>query len=503
MKHAKSSGQACQYRTAIYPVTLSRHDYQRAHQACYKSGLIWNGLVKFQKGYWQRLKTDPNLKELREFMATLSAELLEIHSHTQQAIVDDLIDAVATCRENRRNGLKTRAPWREKKYRPLTFTRNFGWRIANGVLYLSLGARRPRIRLKAPEVMDPVSELAVPVALWGEIKLCWDRDARRWSLHIAVPSSISLRPAPAAVIGPEKLVAIDEGIINPMTVARKTEGGFEVTVINGRAARAIKDRRNRSVAQLRSLMSKCTKGSLQWRRYNKALKAASAQARAGLRNIDHQVSRKVARIAQDHGIDKITVGDVRGIEKRTNQSEARRCKTSRNQRRRLSQWSRGIQEDYLGYKTALELEYIQEDFSSQTCLACLTRNRPKGRQYRCSGCGFTCHRDAVGAINIWMRATHGEYRRLDAEEKISVLYLRATPLQKGREQRRVKPELVHGVPPGTGPRASKTRVADKKKRASATAVPSLGQPRVAGPVDQRQIGNRAGASRLFNQKPRP
>jgi putative transposase len=84
----------------------------------------------------------------------------------------------------------------------------------------------------------------------------------------------------------------------------------------------------------------------------------------------------VARIAQDHGIGKITVGDVRGIEQRTNQAEARRCKTSRNQRRRLSQWSRGIQEDYLGYKTALELEYIQEDYSSQTCLACLTRRLP-------------------------------------------------------------------------------------------------------------------------------
>ena len=117
------------------------------------------------------------------------------------------------------------------------------------------------------------------------------------------------------------------------------------------------------MAELRSLMSKCTKGSLQWRRYNKALKRANAEARAGLRNIDHQVSHKVAKIVHDHGIEKITVGDVRGIEKRTNQSERRRCKTSRNQRRRLSQWDRGIQEDYLSYKTGLDLEYTKEDFS--------------------------------------------------------------------------------------------------------------------------------------------
>jgi hypothetical protein len=34
-------------------------------------------------------------------------------------------------------------------------------------------------------------------------------------------------------IHPEKAIAIDEGIINSMTVARKTASGFEVTVING------------------------------------------------------------------------------------------------------------------------------------------------------------------------------------------------------------------------------------------------------------------------------
>jgi putative transposase len=491
VKHSKSTGQPGQYRTAIYPVTLPARDYKRAHQACHKSGLIWNELVKFQKSYWQTVKTDPGIKELRAFMATLPADLLEIHSHTQQAIIDDLLDAVATYRENRQNGLKTRAPWREKKYRPLTFTR------------LSLGVRRARIRLKIPDLFDPLTQLAVPVSLWGEIKLCWDRDAKRWSLHIAVPSSIAIRPAPAMVIPPEKTGAIDEGIINPMTIARKTEEGFEVTVINGRAARAIKDRRNRSVAQLRSLMSKCTKGSLQWRRCNKALKAANAQARASLRNIDHQVSHKVAQIVNDHGIEKITVGDVRGIEKRTNQSERLRCRTSRHQRRRLSQWARGIQEDYLGYKTGLDLEYIQEDFSSQTCPACLTRNRPKGRQYQCLACGFTCHRDAVGAVNIWLRAQYGEYRRLDAGAIISVQYLRATPLKQGRERRRAKPDLVHGVQPGTGPRAN-TRVADKKQRASAAAVPVPGLPQVTEHGRFKgNLGIDAEASLLFNQKPRP
>jgi putative transposase len=181
----------------------------------------------------------------------------------------------------------------------------------------------------------------------------------------------------------------------------------------------------------------------------------------------------VAQIVDEHGIEKITVGDARGIEKNTNRSETRRVKTSRNQRRLLSQWSRGIQEDYLCYKTGLHLDYLNVDYSSQTCPACLTRNRPKGRNYQCQSCRFCCHRDAVGAVNLWMRATYGEYRRIDPGSIIRVQYLRATPLHKGRERRGVKPELVHGVQPGTGPQA-RACVADQKKRASAAETPLSG-----------------------------
>ncbi|MHB8190960.1 MAG: zinc ribbon domain-containing protein [Ferrimicrobium sp.] len=46
--------------------------------------------------------------------------------------------------------------------------------------------------------------------------------------------------------------------------------------------------------------------------------------------------------------------------------------------------------------------YLNESYSSQTCPGCLTRYRPSSRHYRCKNpvCGFSCHRDALGAINI-------------------------------------------------------------------------------------------------------
>lgn len=94
----------------------------------------------------------------------------------------------------------------------------------------------------------------------------------------------------------------------------------------------------------------------------------------------------------------MTAGDVRGVERDT---RARR-RASRSTRQQLSQWDRGAHEALIGWKTGVDLGHISEAHSSRTCPACLTRNRLSGRRYRCRECGFACHRDAVGAINILM-----------------------------------------------------------------------------------------------------
>ncbi|MCW7945160.1 hypothetical protein AAW14_24895 [Streptomyces hygroscopicus] len=71
-----------------------------------------------------------------------------MHAHIAQAVAYDLWDAVAISRANRALGLKARAPWREKKYQPLSFTAKFGrWITPEGRVALSLGRGRGRIVL--------------------------------------------------------------------------------------------------------------------------------------------------------------------------------------------------------------------------------------------------------------------------------------------------------------------------------------------------------------------
>ena len=77
------------------------------------------------------------------------------------------------------------------------------------------------------------------------------------------------RADPEAATGnPDIIAAIDEGIINPMTVAIETEDSYDVLVVNGRHARAVKHYRNTRIATLQEKLSRCVKGSKRWRKLN-------------------------------------------------------------------------------------------------------------------------------------------------------------------------------------------------------------------------------------------
>ncbi|MGW9033209.1 zinc ribbon domain-containing protein, partial [Streptomyces sp. NPDC055722] len=300
-------------------------------------------------------------------------------------------------------GLKARAPWREKKYRPLSFSAKFGWRITSeSRLALSLGRGRGRVVLPLPEVISRDGQPVSPKD-WGEIRLCWDRNDRSWSLHVSYAAPSKALPGRAEG-RPTVTVAIDEGVINPMTLAAPMpDGGMKVLVVNGRQGRSAKRYRNKVVARLTSRMSRCKNGSRKHRRLVAAKKQVEAKTERRLHDFDHQVSAKAEQFTREvhetwtehHqeisgpatvvGV-RLVAGDVRGIEQNTNKKR----RTSRSTRQQLSQWSRGRQEDFLQYKTGLRLEHISEAHSSQTCPRCNTRTKVRGREYVCKNesCGF-------------------------------------------------------------------------------------------------------------------
>jgi putative transposase len=403
-------------RTAIVPVMLSGATYRLAHDSAHAAALLWNRAVDWVHSEWKEGRS-PGKYDIQSFLTSLPREERPLHAHTTEMIAHDLYEAIETSRTNRGNGMKVRAPWRKKDYRPLSFSKGFGWRISGGLLHLSLGRGRPRIDLAVPEVLDPSSGAPMPPQLFGEIQLCWDIDNRQWSLHIAYPTH---RQAASG----EQVTAVDEGIINSMALATWVDDHtIDVTVINGREGRAIKRRRNRAAGHVQAKLARTKNGSKRHRRFTMAKKAVQGRAKTALRDFDHQVSRRAARHVAEHGTARLVYGDVRGIEQKTRQ----RRHANRHLRQQLSQWSLYRQERYVGEKTGLVAEHLDESGSTKTCPMCGKHNRPRGRDYRCSNpeCGFTCHRDAVGAINILQRAIHGEYVPIGPDAVIRVTYLRA------------------------------------------------------------------------------
>jgi IS605 OrfB family transposase len=438
--------------TAIVPVHLPWKHHLAAHKACHAAALLWNEAVNWLHGQW-REKESPGKEDIRRFVTSLPNEQRPFHAHTAQAVAYDLHDALATMRENKKAGRKARAPWREKKYRPLSFTKDFGWRITpEGQLALSFGRGRDRLLLPLPEV---VSRDGVPIgpARWGEIRLCWSITARRWTLHISYNTPANALPA-AVEGGPSVTVAIDEGVISPMALsARMPDGTARVEILNGRSGRSVKRLRNKQTAALQAKLSRSKNGSRRHRRLTAAKKRLQTKTERRLHDFDHQVTARAEKFTREvhtawtehHaaaakaavaeapvvGV-RLVAGDVRGIERHTN----KRRRASRSTRQQLSQWSRGRQEQQLAYKTGLTIEHISEAYTSQTCVWCLHRAKPRGRNYTCKNpaCTFKAARDATGSVNIGTLADNDGTFVPYPDLRIEVTYRRPqagwSPLQR-------------------------------------------------------------------------
>ena len=66
---------------------------------------------------------------------------------------------------------------------------------------------------------------------------------------------------------------------------------------------------------------------------------------------------------------------------------------------------------YKAKRLGINVILVNEAFTSQTCPSCGTRNKTNNREYFCVLCGFSYHRDGVGAINIQRIAKYQELKK--------------------------------------------------------------------------------------------
>jgi IS605 OrfB family transposase len=242
-----------------------------------------------------------------------------------------------------------------------------------------------------------------------EMRLVYDKIRKHYNWHAVIEDGTIPNTPPG-----NKILAIDLGEIHPMSIANELG---EVTIITARELRALNQYRNKQLASVQQRLSKCTKGSRLYRKLKKRKMFMLMRNEHQRRDIEHKITRKVVNYAVGQKASRVVVGDVRNI--------ANGKKMHKVSQQKISNWSHGKQVQYLTYKLVSEgivLEHLNEAYSSKTCCNCGLLNKPTGRNYKCSVCGFVGHRDGQAACNIESKALFGEYSHI---QPTKTMYLRA------------------------------------------------------------------------------
>ena len=269
--------------------------------------------------------------------------------------------------------MKSKPPYKEKKYQTTTWKKS-AIRVKDGVLILSNGKGNTPLTIPIPDNID-ISDIAT-------ISLVYNNG--QYALHFVYKTDKPTQSESDEVCG------VDIGEIHPIV----SFDGVDTTIFNGRYIRSIHRLRNKVLSSFNKKIDRCPKHSKQWwhlvRRKWKRIGKLDNQIRDGL----HKHTTSFIKLCCDKNIGTIVIGDLTNI--RDNIDYGKKS----NQK--LHQWMFSKITQLITYKAkrkGISVKMIDESYTSQTCPQCLNKKKPTTREYKCK-CGFTYHRDGIGAINI-------------------------------------------------------------------------------------------------------
>lgn len=333
-----------------------------------------------------------------------------LHSQTVQGLTDRFAGNRKTAAENRRQGLGTNYPWREKKFVTVPFKQMAMRRSKSGSLVLSL-----RAGARFDTGFVPPGEINTCEILWRQGRYVLSYTAEYTTVE---PLQNGL------------LAGGDIGEIHPIALCTEDGAGL---VVSGREVRSIKRWRNKRLGVFAAALSLCTKDSRKWRKLIRAKGRMKAKAENQICNHLHHATRKAINWCEEKGVSELILGNPAGVEKNTKKHK----RLSRRARQKVSQMETGRIKNYLRYKAeeaGIATCLVGERGTSKDCPECGSQNRPAGRVYRCA-CGFTGHRDAKAGF-MMIRKKH----QVPTPATFRIQHQQAVPTYR----KRIKPACVDG-----------------------------------------------------------
>jgi len=315
-----------------------------------------------------------------------------LHAHSIDAAQEAFYKACKTAKANRGDGAKY--PHKHKHYRT-TIWKNTGIRKKGNQLLLSLARGNQPIAFPLPAYLA-----ALDGSQFLEVRLVYNKAHRKYEWHIVIENGIEPYSTPGS-----NVAGVDLGEVHPAAIT----DGQNAMVVSCRELRSLNQYWNKRLAGLKSLQSSKQKHSRRWWRIQRRINRFLAQNKQQRRDLEHKISRAVVDWSVLHQVGILAIGDVRDV--------ANGKRLNRKSQQKVSNWSHGRIRQYIVYKAEaqgiLVHDEIDESYTSQTCVYCGIKRKPKGRIYSCE-CGQTYHRDIGGAANILSRFCYGELSKVDA-----------------------------------------------------------------------------------------
>jgi putative transposase len=148
--------------------------------------------------------------------------------------------------------------------------------------------------------------------------------------------------------------------------------------------------------------------ALQQAKKVRAVRRSQGKERRWMRDTNHKLSQQIVSHAHQQSVGVIRMEQLAGIRQRTCRRTARTSggAQARKNNRMIATWTFYQLATFIAYKAArvgMVVEWVDPAHTSQMCPACFHRNKATDRRYVCVECGWTGHRDAVGAINTRRR----------------------------------------------------------------------------------------------------
>ncbi|MCU6710963.1 transposase [Paenibacillus sp. J5C_2022] len=319
-----------------------------------------------------------------------------------QAVCHKYLFARDSAHQSVRKGIRTvRYPYKTKNHYNTKWAKD-GFKISsNGKMELSMGIHGGK--REKPIV---VYATHLPEGQIKEIELGYDH-----GLYLAISYGMANKP-----YHKQQSAGVDPGEIHSLAAFR--EDGDSV-IITGRKVRAIHRLRNKKLAEIQRLQSRCKKGSRQWKKYGKAKRFILSKSERQLRDALHKTTKQFVDWCITQSVSDVYLGDVEGLQRHTRKKKS----VGRKQAQKLSNWSMGKVKQYVKYKLerqGIKLHAVDESYTSQTCPVCRKRNKTSSRNYRCA-CGYAEHRDIHGARNILSKALYDEFLHVDVRTRVTYL----------------------------------------------------------------------------------